>query len=173
MFDLISLFGSGSAVEVQKPITSLTEWIRSQSTSFLLNPEQLLFSESSKDTLRTVLPEKSKAAGKVAHGNQHMAHVQDKPLGVEMLESTAPEEETDLPFAPTLRFGEPLKEGCVLITVPVDTLGLVRWDSTLGSIALCLKDRICSQLEAIRNEILWKVLYNLPQTLGLTIIFVL
>ena len=143
---------------VQKPVASLVQRIRRQSSSFLLSPEQLLFSERSKDSLRSVLPEKYKAASKtVPQNSTHMAHSRAKPQSVEILESTAPEDDTELPPAPSLRFGGALKEGCVLVVVPVDTLALVRWDSTLGSIAQSLKDRICAQLEAIKEEMLWKV----------------
>lgn len=87
-----------------------------------------------------------------------MAHTLGKPLMVELLESTAPGLATELPSAPTLRFDEPLKEGCVQVTVPIDILGLVQWESTLGDVASCLKDSICAQLEATEEEILHKVL---------------
>lgn len=130
-----------------------------------MNPEQLLFGESSNNSLGTVLAEKCKAASKAptpsSSQQHHMAHSQKRPLRVEVLEGTAQEggESTELPRAPTLRCGELARggEGCVLVRVPVDMLALVWWGWSLRSIALQLKERICSQLEAIREEIQWKV----------------
>lgn len=107
------------------------------------------------------MPERCKVAtSKRSHSGLLMAHTRDTPLAVELLEKTEPEPPEDgrLPCAPTLGFSETLKEGCVEITVLIDTLGLVQWDSKLGDIALCLKEAICAQLRAIRDEIMWKVL---------------
>lgn len=144
---------------VEKPISSLLQRIRSSSCHFLLSSEQVLFSEDSKDTLRTVLPERAKAAAKHPHhlSERYMAHTLDRPLLLEVLESTQAPIASDLPVAPTLRFGEPLSEGCVQITVPVDVLALVHWDTSTADVTALLKDRICAQLQAVKDEIMWMV----------------
>lgn len=145
-------------VVVEKSISSLLRRIKSPACQFLLSSEHVLFNETSKDTLRTLLPGRCKAAAKPQHlSERHMAHTLNRPLLVELLESTESPQRTSLPVASTLRFGEPLGDGCVRISLPVDVLGLVSWDTTTAHVAALLKDSICAQLQAIKDEMLWNV----------------
>ncbi len=127
----------------------------------MLSSAQVLFDEKGSEArLKTVLPDRFKAASKGGSSGGaagQMAHAQDKPILVELLESTSTSAlVTDLPVAPTLELDGPVKEGCVQLSLPVDTLGLVRWDATLRDVAVCLKAGLCAQLEAIK-KMLWKV----------------
>lgn len=144
---------------VDKPISSLVQRIRSWSCHFLLTSEQVLFGPDSKDTLRSALPDRAKAAAKHHHhySERLMAHALDRPLLLELLESTESPLQTSLPVAPTMRFSEPTKEGCVRVTVPIDVLALVHWDMSVADVAVLLKDRICAQLQAVKDEIMWMV----------------
>ena len=136
--------------------------MQSQSSLFLLSSANAIFDErSTHDTLKTVLLEKFKAASKGGGSASLMAHAQDKPLLVEVLESTVPQSVTDLPLAPTLTLGGSLGKGGVQLSLPVDALGLVRWDSTLADVAKSLKTSICAQLEAMMKELTWKVCTSL------------
>ena len=144
---------------VDKPVSSLVQKVRSRSCHFLLSSEQVLFGHDSKDTLRSALPERAKAAAKHHHhfSDRHMAHTLDRPLLLELLESTETPLETSLPVAPTMRLGEPLREGCIRVTMPVDVLALMHWDTSIADVAALLKDRICAQLQAVKEEIMWMV----------------
>lgn len=143
---------------VEKPISSLLQRIKSQPCQFLFSSEQVMLSDNSKGTLRTLLPERFKAAAKHHHSSdRYMAHTLDRPLLLELLESTASPLVTNLPTAPTLRFGEPLSEGCIQVTLPVDILGLIHWDTTAVDVSTLLKDTICAQLQAMKDEMLWMV----------------
>jgi hypothetical protein len=87
-----------------------------------------------------------------------MAHTLEKPLLLELLESTESNLVTPLPEAPVMRFGEPSGEqGCVRITVPIDILALVYWDMVMAEVTALLKDRICAQIQAIKDEMLYMV----------------
>lgn len=139
---------------VEKGIGTLVQ--RVKSSLFMLSTEQVLFSSDSEyegSSLKTVCPERFKtaAAAKRGHNDYIMAHTQGKPLLVDLLETTSPPD-TDLPSAPSLSFSEPSRGTCVRLTVPVDVLGLVRWDSNMADIASLLKDSICSQLQAVKDE---------------------
>lgn len=145
-------------VVVDKSIISLSQRIQSRSCQFLLSSEHILFSKTSKGTLRTLLPERCKAAAKHQHlSEKYTAHTLDRPLLLELLESTESPLMTSLPVASTLRFGEPSSGGCVQISLPVDVLGLVHWDVTTARVTALLKDSICAQLRAIKDEMLWVV----------------
>ena len=132
-------------------------------TSIFLIPfvNCLVCDRSSDSTVKDVLPKRYETACKQAQ-NGKMDHtfnyVQDDPIAVELLDSVAYKGE-GLPTAPVLSIRKPVKKGCVFITVPIDTLVLVHWDMTLGDLSLCLKDAICQQLKAIKEEIFWKVLH--------------
>ena len=144
---------------VEKSMLSLSERIESPSTLFLISMEQVLFDENSNMILRNVLPERFKAAGKQSHHREdQMAHTLEKPVMVELLENTSSSKpDVDLPTAPTLRVSGVLAEECVQMTIPVDILGLVRWDVSLDQVATNLKKRISAQLRAIKDEMLRKV----------------
>lgn len=134
--------------------------VRSPLSVFLLSSAQVLFDErGSEATLRTVLPDRFKAASKGGSSAGLMAHVQSKPIQVDLLESTTGSElaTTDLPLAPTLEPNGSVKEDCVQLSLPLDALGLVQWDTTLREVAVCLKAALCAQLEAVKDEMLWKV----------------
>lgn len=112
----------------------------------------MMFDEHSSEKLKGVLSERFKAASKASFHAGEMAHVQEKPLLVEVLESTVSKETTDLPVAPSLRLSAPLKSICFQLTLPLDVLALVHWDTPLRDVATCLKKSICAQLEAIATE---------------------
>lgn len=145
-----------------QPFSSTSTKIRSSSSLFLIPSVHHLISESSNDSkVKDVLPERFKAACKLPRSSTDnlTSFVQEKPVALELLESVVFEGITseELPVAPTLSVGEPLREGCVHITVPVDRLALVHWETSLGDLSLCLKEGICKQLQAIRGGIYWKV----------------
>lgn len=137
---------------VDKAIGTLVQ--RVKSCLFMLSSEHVLFSSASEgSSLKSLCPERFKAAAaKRNHSDYTMAHTQGKPLMVDLLESSSPPD-TDLPLAPSLRFSEPVRGTCVRLTVPIDALGLVRWDSNMADIASLLKDSICSQLQAVKEEV--------------------
>ena len=150
---------------VEKAIDTLIQ--RVKSCLFMLSSEQVLFSrDSGGSILKTVCPERFKAAAaKHSHSDYIMAHTQRKPLMVDLLESLSPPD-TDLPLAPSLRFSEASQGTCVRLIVPIDALGLVRWDSNMADIASLLKDSICSQLHAVKEEVIAMVGLSTPFVTG-------
>lgn len=154
---LFSLSDCLFSLTENQPFLSATTKIRSSSTRFLIPSVHHLISESSGDLkVKNILPEAFKAASKQSYDN----YLQDAPpVVVELLEGATFEggKSGQLPLAPTLSVGKPLREGCVCITVPIDTLSLVHWDSYLCDLSISLKEGICQQLQTIRDEILWKV----------------
>ncbi len=142
---------------VNQLFDSICTKISSNSTYFLIPSVHQLISESSSELkLKDVLPEVFRAASKQSRGNYLHG---TPPVVVELLESTAFVYETweEIPLAPTLSMGEPLKNGCFCITVPIDTLTLVDWNTLLYNVSNSLKEGICKQLHAIKDAIFWKV----------------
>ena len=137
-------------------MAAILQRIKSPLCQFLLSSEKVLFSESSRGTLKALCPERVKMAAKCASSERNMAHTQGAPLLLDLLESTACPVTTDLPVAPTLNFSETSSEGRVQVTLPVDVLALVRWDTNVANITAWLKDRICAQLQTIEEE-MWPV----------------
>ncbi len=141
-------------LSVEDQVSSLVERIQSSSTSFLIS-DSIIFDETSNASIRATLPEISKAAARQHSHTEHMAHTHGRPVTINLLEST--QQSSDTPSAPFLQVGPPLASGCVRMTMPIDVLGLVEWESTLGQLASGLKERICAQIDALKAEILWEV----------------
>ena len=138
---------------VERPLSTLSQSIQSPSFLFLIDSVRILFGETSGVTVRKAFPEKFKLSAKQSLDINYMAHAHKKPILIELLENATSEITTHHPPAPTLKIGDPLKEGCVHLTIPIDVLGLAEWDLTLGEVAMHLKETICAQLRAIKDEI--------------------
>ncbi len=146
---------------LDKVFSLLCDKLLSSSTMFLLPSVGCLLPGTAKDTkLSSILTTRHEAANKpVKSGNDHTGFTNDEPVRVELLESAVCEgnEENELPHGARLTVGQPQSDSSVCVSVPVDSLAIVSWDTSVGDMITCLKEGLCRQLDAVKDCILWKV----------------
>ena len=150
-------------VIVDEMFSALHNKLLSSSIMFLLPSVGFLFSGTTRNAkMSSVMPERYKAAGKPSRSSSEHdsgSFILENPVSVEVVESVVHEGSvgSGLPSGPTLSVGEPVSGGCVHVQLPVDSLALVSWDASAEDVVRCLKESLCRQLEAIKEQIFWKV----------------